>query len=252
MENRRWIVSAGLALMIVACISAAWIIITVLPGHRSYASTVAAPAASRMTVQADDASIILMPGRGNQVRVEATGEYSAHRPVVTATTANSTTKIVARCAERQRNCNVTVQIFLPAGLDVTANSNNGDIQANRLTGALRLSTVNGDIDVTGSSGALSLQNQNGGIFVDRARSRRLTATNENGEVTAEFVAPPDFVNASSQNGTVDLTVPGHNSYAIAAHTINGHRDVSVPNSANSSHKLIATSGNADVVVQYGG
>lgn len=251
MANRRWIVSAGLALMIIAGVIAAWNIVLVLPGYHSYASATDAPAATRLNVQSQDATIILQPGSGHRVRVSATGKYSSHRPLLSAHTANSETRVIAQCQGRNTRCNLTIRIGLPANLDVTAHSDDGMIQARQLTGSLRLSTINGDIDVSGSSGPLSLQTQNSGIYVERSRSRRLTATSENGGVTAEFDVPPDLVSASSQNGTVDLTVPSQESYAVDTHTTNGHSDVGVPNSATATRKLIATTVNADVVVQYG-
>lgn len=250
MTNRRWIVSAGLALMIVACISAAWVVVQMLPGHRGYASEVGTRAASRLDVQAQDATIILLPERGDRVRVTATGRYSSHRPVVSARSVNSVTHVVAQCSGRNEICNLTIRVWLPPDLDVTAHSDNGTIQADQLSGSLRLSSLNGEIHVTDSSGPLSLQTENSGIDIDNSRSRRLTATSQNGGIIALFRTPPDFVNASSQNGTVDITVP-QQSYAITAHTTNGHTDIGPPNSASASHKLIATSVNADVVVQYG-
>lgn len=251
MANRRWIVSAGLALMVVACVIAAWLIVQVLPGHRGYASTVAAPAAARLDVEAQDVTIILQSSPGDRIRVNATGQYSSRRPVVSAQTRNSETRVVAQCPQHNESCDLTIRVLLPPGLDVTAHSDNGTIQADQLTGALRLSTINGDINVTNSSGALSVQTRNSGIDIDNSRSRRLTATSENGGITATFRAPPDFVNASSENGTVDLTVPAQQPYSVAGHTTNGHREISVPNLATASRKLIATSVNADVVVQYG-
>ena len=255
MPDRRWIVSAGLVLMVIACILAGTFIVQFLPGYRSYASTVGAQAANRLDVQGRDATIIFLPRKGNRIKVAASGRYSSHRPVVSARTANSETYVIAQCPVQNENCNVTVRIWLPPDIDVTAYSDNGAIQANDLTGSLRLSSINGEIDVSGSSGQLSLQNQNSNINIENSRSRRVSATTVNGGVTAVFHAAPDFVDAGSRNGTVSLTVPfiaaAPDSYAISAHTTNGHSDIGVPNSANAGRKLIATSQNGDVVVQYG-
>jgi Putative adhesin len=138
--------------------------------------------------------------------------------------------------EVSNNCGVNYTIAVPAGVAVTADSGDGNVDARGLstTGPLKLSSGNGDVNATGIDGG------------------NVTLESGNGNVTATLDRAPTRLDASSGNGDVTLTVPNI-AYAVRLSSGNGTVSDDTLRIDPSSPRLItANSGNGNVTVRATG
>lgn len=102
-------------------------------------------------------------------------------------------------------------IIVPAQINLTAESVNGEVRAQDISGRADLETTNGRVEVINASGSVNAETTNGAIDVSLKKvtpgeSMRFSTTN--GRIEAEF--PPDFaadISASTTNGHVDCDFP---------------------------------------------
>jgi hypothetical protein len=110
---------------------------------------------------------------------------------------------------RMRNNDVTVEfhVLLPRGVNVLANTVNGDVTVDGATADVEANTVNGEVDIATSGGRARGNNVNGGV---RARLGKLDAdgsmsfTTVNGNVTVDFAGDSGAdLDLQTMNGTLN-------------------------------------------------
>jgi len=102
-------------------------------------------------------------------------------------------------------------ITVPARINLTAESVNGEVRAQDISGRADLETTNGRVEVINAAGSVNAETTNGAIAVSLTKvapgeSMRFATTN--GRIEADF--PPDFaadISASTTNGHVDCDFP---------------------------------------------
>jgi hypothetical protein len=135
---------------------------------------------------------------------------------------------------------VEFHVNVPPGVNLVANTVNGDVHARGLTGALRVRTINGECDIeTAGSGEASTVN--GGIFATIGHAEAgdtLAFKSVNGSVTLSLPAGLDAdVEGSTVNGAIQSDFPaaasgqwhhfhtsatvGHGGAHLSASTVNG-------------------------------
>lgn len=105
---------------------------------------------------------------------------------------------------------VRFTVKVPRGVELDAETVNGDVRATALTGDADLHTVNGGIDVT-TSGTVEAETVNGDI------DARIGRTDWTGRLKFETV-----------NGSISLTAPADLSTDVSASTVNGSVDSDFP------------------------
>lgn len=207
--------------------------------------------ATSVTVNAPNASLNFIPGTDDQVHVTMAGTYSGPTPTLETRIVDGVAQIATNCSDRWlARCNLTLNITLPASVDITARGMNGHITLNNLTGDIRLHTTNGNIDVTGTRGRLDLVNVNGHIRVQDAASATVSAETVNGAVELDFTAAPWDVTATSVNGAITVRVPDDgSSYAVSATTVLGKVDTGkVRTDPDASRTVSAETVNGSITV----
>lgn len=109
------------------------------------------------------------------------------------------------------NVEVKYWITVPAEVQLTAHSVNGEVRAQDISGRAELETTNGRVVVLNAAGSVNAETTNGSIEVSLVKvapgeSMRFATTN--GRIKAEF--PPDFtaeLTASTTNGHIDCDFP---------------------------------------------
>lgn len=117
----------------------------------------------------------------------------------------------------------TVEITIPAWMDVSATGVGLDVTVDGARGAIRVETVNGDITLTGGDGVASLRSVEGSVTVERAKGR-ISASSVNADVTVR--ATTGEVAAETVNGSITLDAVDAGS--VSASTVNGDIDFSGP------------------------
>ncbi|TFB90267.1 hypothetical protein E3O44_01240 [Cryobacterium algoricola] len=213
-----------------------------------------AEAGSSVDVRVPNAALRFEPSPDSQVHVRADGSSLGATPTLEIGTANGVTEVTGGCPSQWFGlCSLNMTVSLPAGLSLTADGVNGQIEVSGLTGALRLTTTNGAIETTGSLGRVEVHTTNGAVRVRDAGSRRVVATTTNGAVEVDFRDAPEAVEARSTNGSVTVRMPAAGlAYLVDARTTNGNVDTgSVPSDPSARRTVIAQTTNGDVTVTTG-
>jgi len=128
---------------------------------------------------------------------------------------------------------VGFRVTVPAGLDVTVQTNNGDIDLQGLSGAVDLTTNNGEIDGT------------------RIAAGSVQVTSDNGDVKLAFSTAPDDVVAYSDNGDVTIEVPPtDDDHQVDASSVIGPVQLAAPTDPQAPRTSNAESDNGNVRVRY--
>ncbi|WP_315986069.1 DUF4097 family beta strand repeat-containing protein [Streptomyces sp. t39] len=154
------------------------------------------------------------------------------------------------CDGLASNCEGRHTVKVPRGVAVTVEDGNGGVSASGFTTALTIDSDNGTVEVRDSSGPLDLWTDNGSVVTERVTSTAVKAESDNGAVRLRLDAVPARVEAFSDNGEVEIALPGAGApYAVTAKSDNGDVDVSVPRDENSDRVVSARSDNGKVVVR---
>jgi DUF4097 and DUF4098 domain-containing protein YvlB len=106
---------------------------------------------------------------------------------------------------------VTYWITVPAQVNLAAESVNGEVRAQNISGRAELETTNGRVEVINASGSVNAETTNGAIEVSLMKvtpGETMRFETTNGRIAAEF--PEDFsadISASTTNGHVDCDFP---------------------------------------------
>lgn len=148
-------------------------------------------------------------------------------------------------------CRAEYTLRVPARLAAVIRSHNGRVLVSGIDGALDASSANGSIAVDGPVGELRLGSSHGRVEATAVRSKEVEASSRNGQVTLSFTAPPQDVEATSTNGSVDIVLPDtDDAYRVEAASRHGSVDTPVRTDPSSPRTVVAESGNGSVTVRY--
>ena len=119
-----------------------------------------------VVISADDAKINVRTHEGTKVEIETTANRGG-KPTVTSTMKGRTLEIKGGC-DGGFFCRATINVVVPVGVRVTADTDAGDIDLNGSPGQVSLRTDAGDIDVSLESAvdAFSATTDVGDIDID--------------------------------------------------------------------------------------
>ena len=119
-------------------------------------------------------------------------------------------------------CSVDDTDEVPAAIEVVASSDNSRVTLTGIDGAVNVNAVNGPVDVSDVAGDLPLENDNGRIPAGGIDADTVVASTDNGSVSLTFARAPRSVEATSDNGSVEVVLPpGDESYRVDITTDNG-------------------------------
>lgn len=188
----------------------------------------------RVVVRADTGHVNLTGSEGSRVIVRQQLRWIWSKPRVWTHVKGSTLTVSAECpgSSTLNRCKADLDLAIPFDADVVVQGDSGDIFAERLAGHL---------DLTTDSGTVAGRDLNPTV---------LKATTDAGNVDLEFATQPVSVNANSDSGDVDVTVPAGGEYRVDATTDAG--DVTVEGILRNDHAgrtITATADAGDVTVR---
>lgn len=190
--------------------------------------TVTAPVTS---VTIDTAGAITVTGTSGSgpVRVTENASYST-APPRTSHKVNGSALTLGYTCKSELLCSVDYDIKVPRGTAVHAEGREATVTLTSVSGPVTAKTVTGLISASGlTSPTARLQTSAGGI-------------------DAAFAATPASVNASTNAGSIVVSVPGSASYKVSADAVVGTSNVSVRRSAASRHAITAHSGLGGITI----
>ncbi|WP_035848127.1 DUF4097 family beta strand repeat-containing protein [Kitasatospora azatica] len=172
---------------------------------------------------------IRVVGGGTGVSVTEHQNYRGKAPATTHTTADGTLTLTYDC----HDCGVDYQVQVPSDTVVKVAANTGTVRLVGLTAAVEASTDTGNVE---------------GERLGTGRAQLRTRT---GDLSVSFAGAPAAVDARTGTGSVRLTVPGGDSYAVAATAQTGKVEVTVPQQEGLGRTINAHAETGDVTVAHG-
>ncbi|WP_345642898.1 DUF4097 family beta strand repeat-containing protein [Streptomyces tremellae] len=207
----------------------------------------------KLTVDADDSGVRVVPGdvTGVRVRRQVGGwVFLGSGPDASWRLAGDTLTLRVTCSGLAADCDARHTVTVPRDVAVTVRSGNGAVTASGFRTAVSVRTSNGSAEVRDSSGPVSLSSRNGSVTGTGLTGGKATARSSNGAVSLGFSTVPDDVEAVSHNGRIRISLPkGRTAYAVDAGSGNGRTDVGVPRDDASPHAVKAHAANGGVSVR---
>lgn len=139
----------------------------------------------------------------------AARELATHLRVVND---NGHLRVDGPASRRSLSWSVSFEIMAPRRVDLDLSTQNGPLEIADVTGRLRLDAQNGPLSIESVSGDVQARAQNGPLHVV------LSGTRWEGQ----------GLDAETQNGPLDLTIPGGYNAQLETGTINGPMDIGFP------------------------
>lgn len=179
------------------------------------------------------------------IALERTIRYRGDRTFEETHSVDGDTLVLGGCG---RNCSVAYTLEVPAGLDVSGTTENGEIDLT-LVHDVDVETSNGRVTLDGVTGTIRVATSNGRIEGSGLGGEGVEASTSNGAIELALDVAQD-VEARTSNGSIDLTVPD-GSYQVNAETSNGGIDVTIPDDPDGEHTLDLSTSNGSVTVDAG-
>jgi hypothetical protein len=174
------------------------------------------------------------PATGSVV-VTATRHFSGTAPAISSKVVAGVLEVTGQCPttsnrRRRRNCTVSFVVRLPRALPVQVSDDLGTVRLENLSGPVTVTAALGDIDGLGLT------------------SSSTNLSDDLGNISVAFTAPPAHLVASDQDGNVTVHVPTTTSYQATARSGLGTATVSVPTSPSAIHVIRASTQLGNVTV----
>lgn len=167
---------------------------------------------------------------GEEPRVVSDAQWSFTEPTLTVRTDPDGQVVVsAPCSTHVlERCQADLEVVVPVGTDFDIRSTFGDI-------------------AVGSTGQVTVQATGGHVTLDGAPVRATVRTTF-GDVSVGASQPPELVDVTTTFGSVRVSLPRGQAYAVTAETTQGTREVTVPEDTAAPHTVRVRSTFGDVRV----
>ncbi len=200
-----------------------------------------------------DNGAVTVDGRAGAERVRVQSRIRDGLSATDFSTRVTDGRLVIRgeCGWLSEWCESRVTVTAPPNVRVVVTSENDDITVRRMRAGVKLTTENGDLSVSRLSRRAQLKTENGDITGSQLATSTLRAGSENGTVRLQFSSPPTRVDATSENGDVELVLPDTpDAYLLNIATGNGVVEASIRTDPTSKRTINVSSENGDLTVRY--
>jgi hypothetical protein len=214
-------------------------------------ATFEADGISLLDLDSDSGTVEVVGTDGDQIRLVAEISHGLRRTGHRAEVEGATLVVRSSCPNFSTWCSVDYHLEVPTDLAVTANVDNGRITIRDIDGGVDVDSDNGSIELFRLSGSLTGSTDNGSLVATGLRSSAVLADSDNGRVSLTFADPPDTVQATTSNGSVEIVLPtGGETYRVDVGTSHGSTDVGVRTDPTSDRVIIGRTSNGSVTVRY--
>lgn len=194
-----------------------------------------ASGATAQTISVPSGDVAVRAARaGERPQMIVKTSWSFSKPQVQVAQSGGSTRIDANCngfTNATSPCSIDVQLVVPAHVNLTVRSSNGDVSVSGISGRIDASSSNGDVRVAGCGAS------------------PVRMTTNNGDLTATCSRPPSDVTMTSDLGDVRLTVPAdRTAYATSATTSLGNVSNEVGSDPTSTRRLVLHSSLGDISI----
>jgi hypothetical protein len=218
--------------------------------HQQDATSLYRRPVTALNVSAPGAVITVQAGQPGQVQIYRHLIWNlGPRPQVRQTWAGRTLTVTTTACGRKSLCSVQLDIQVPAGVTLQADTNNGELGVTGLTGAVHAQVTSGAVSLASLHGPVWVQASSGDISGTGLAAAHVDAAVDSGTLALQFASPPQRVSAAATSGFVTVIVPRGSRYRITGTTTGGGRGIDPALISRTSRRLIqvtTTSGTAGV------
>ena len=147
-------------------------------------------------------------------------------------------------------CRSAFTLLVPPDIAVDVDSDYGRVEVSDRDGAVDIHSGDARVELANLTGPVVVDTDNGRVVATGLASPTVEVDTNNGRIELGFVAAPDRVTATSDNGRIDITVPrGSGPYDVAASTDNGSRTIDVPTDPDAAQTITAQTDNGDIQIE---
>ncbi len=174
------------------------------------------------------------------LHVQAGGEYRGDTPTVEISDDGST--IAVECSGSNRGwCDLDVELRIPAGSTLGIDGLAGEVLLADVDADTTVTTSTGSVLARGLSGTLSVTTRFGDIDISDAALSEVEVNTIFGQVVVDSRVPPDSMRIQNTRGDSTITLPGAESYDVAAESEKGDVEIEVIDDPRSPRSVSATS-----------
>lgn len=219
------------------------------PDHRAFALQ-----GRTLTVDSDDAALELVPGDSDKVEVTRWFKGSTvigSDPKVTWRWQADEDRLTLRlhCSGFIADCSARHRVEVPRGVAVVVRNDDGRVRASGFDQGLDIATKDGSVRVENVSGPLRLRGDDGSLRASGVDARQVSLHTKDGSAHLALRTAPDRLDATSDDGSLTVELPGSATYRVDTHTDDGRVDVSVPRDAASAHRITARTQDARITLR---
>ncbi|MEW2356840.1 DUF4097 family beta strand repeat-containing protein [Spirillospora sp. NPDC029432] len=207
-------------------------------------------------IDAGGARVTVGPGEAGRVRVVARLSWALHRPRVERIWAGELLLIRYECETDGwtypgLRCDADIDVQVPQGVRVRAQSGSGPLRLRGLGGDLRLETRSGTVELADVRGRIWARAGSGEITGRGLAAPSVEAEVGSGRLDFAFASPPRYVKASAGSGAVRVTVPNGSYYRVGAEAGSGRVRIDPAlNDRSSPRAIVAKTGSGALTIGY--
>ncbi|MFB4301958.1 DUF4097 family beta strand repeat-containing protein [Actinomadura sp. NTSP31] len=209
-----------------------------------------------LRLDAGSSEVSVGTGPDGQARVYERLRWVLRKPVVTESVKDGVLSIVSRCPRSAGlyngwECGADIDVRVPAGVRVAAESRSGEITVRGIAGDLDLRTGSGEIQVADARGALRARAGSGTIRGTGLASPEARVDVGAGEIDLRYAEPPRLVDVTAGAGSLKIIVPAGSQYRVQGWTGSGDTHLNRALVDDRSGRLISVrSGSGTSYVDY--
>jgi hypothetical protein len=202
-------------------------------------------------VRAETGSIEVVGTDTDVVRLTVELTHGLRRTGHRAEVEGDTLVVRSSCPIISQWCEADYRLEVPAALAVRAGIDDGRLTIRDIDGPVDADGDDGRVELVRLSGDVVADTDNGSVVATGLRSEVVDADSDNGSVRLTFAEPPRSVDATTDNGDVEVVVPDDDTtYLVDIDTDHGSTDIGVRTDPDSDRRIFGRSHNGSVTVRY--
>ena len=220
-------------------------------GETTETETFAAAGVSTVSIDNDNGRVVVVGTDTDTIRLDADISHGLRDTGYDWNVVDGVLEVEGHCPMFGSYwCDVSYRLEVPHDIQVVINSDNDRVYVSDIDGDVRVDNDNGRIELVRLSGTVVADTDNGRLEGEGLSSASVTTSSDNGRIELDFVEVPSYVDAHTDNGSIDIALPDvEEGYRVDARTDNGSEDVTVLNNPSSTRTVVAETGNGSVTVR---
>ncbi len=208
-ESRTFVTVLATVLVALVLVGVYLLVSLALRDTRVETQSVDLGGSQQVVLDATNASLRLVPGDGEQLRIRAEVRESILGTDYAIGRRGDAFAVAADCITwLSPGCGAEVTVEVPDGVPVEVTTTSGSVEVRDLGTDVLVTSADGDVEVSGTLATVSVTTGSGSVEVRDLEAAELKVRTADGDVDAELAEQPYALAARSDGGDVRVTVPG--------------------------------------------